>query len=109
MKVFQDLIRHESLNLTDYKFFGKPTKLSTDRAYRHIKDNLVVRNGSQFIYNRPNGSSETISTKEPKTCTCDLYFDKAMCSHLIAACIIDKVNIIGLKKKVNLIVISDLF
>ena len=54
-------------------------------------EEVVVRDGKTKMALVLSGS---------KSCTCYYFSDKAMCSHLVAACILDKVFVPGLKTKV---------
>lgn len=100
MKVFEDLVGYESNQICDFVSVGFTYPSMTNRAYTLIEDKLVVRRNENFIYNRKDGSSESICTKNTKTCTCYSFLDKGMCYHLVAACILDKISIPGLKTKV---------
>ena len=72
----------------------------TSKAYGLIEKNLLERVGHNYEYKRSNGAIEIIVTKGSLTCSCLYFFDKAMCKHLIAACIIDGIKLPGLKLKV---------
>ena len=43
-----------------------------------------------------NGNLVTIDSQS-KTCTCNSFLDKAICEHLVAACMLDKVELNGLQ------------
>ena len=107
MQIFMDVIRYESNKICEYKLIGKANNSMTIKAYKHIEEKSIVRYRNQFIYTRLDGKNETIvATKTIKTCTCTLYFDKAMCTHLIAGCIMNEICIEGLRKKVILFSVS---
>jgi hypothetical protein len=122
MEVFTDLVRYESMENVEFKVVGSTNKAMTVKAYVIIRKKLLVNwneGGYGWRYNRVDGSTEYVrngyveevvvrngKTKMElvlsgsKSCTCYHFSDKAMCSHLVAACILDKVFVPGLKTKV---------
>lgn len=98
-KLVEDMICYEHESTIKYKMIGVPSKQMKQRALGIIKDKLIIRiSGNLFNYTRQNGKVELIKTKENPSCSCVLYFDKAICHHFIAACILDDVKIPGCKK-----------
>lgn len=57
---------------------------------------LVVVNPHQFSYRDHTGKQQHIDT-DLKTCTCSRFFDRQICKHLAAACIINNVLFNGLQ------------
>ena len=97
-KIFQDLIVYESKQEPHFQVSGSANESLTKIAYS-ITHLVIRQSGKIFEYTRSDGSTESINTAT-KVCSCSFFFDKAMCSHLIAASIIDGVDLPGLKKKV---------
>ena len=101
MQVFMDVVRYESDKLCQYKLFGKTNNSMTIRAFRHIEEKSIVRYRNHFVYTRSDGTDETIIAKKTvKSCTCIIFFDKSICAHLVAGCIMNDIYIEGLRKKV---------
>lgn len=62
-----------------------------------VKDNQLKQVGeARYEYLQRCGIVATINTAT-KICTCFTYADKAVCKHLVAACILDKVRMPGLE------------
>ena len=92
-EVVEDMICYEQQRTIEYKNFGVPTKRMKDRAHGLLKsDKIQSISGCRFEYNRENGISEVISTRHNLSCSCLLFFDKAICHHFIAACVLDGVT-----------------
>ena len=64
------------------------TYLIRNQAQQLIKLGKLIKNDDLYHYNHFDGSVGTISTKK-EHCTCRKFFDKAVCYHLTATCIID--------------------
>ena len=77
-------------------------------AYQLIESNQIVRHENIFEYFRHAGSSETIIASGIQKCTYFHFCDKAICKHMLAACILADVKLPGLKKKVFLFNIFNL-
>ena len=104
-EIIISLIVYESSKLIDFKMFGSVSKSMLNRAYRLIQKRLINRLAGRFEYIRHDGSSEVIITRpsqeSPMSCSCVVFLDKAMCHHLVAATVIDKVSLPGVKTKVS--------
>jgi hypothetical protein len=67
-----------------------------------VKSNKLKPVGpTEFTYKQVTGLVVSIDTVK-KTCSCDRFLDKAMCKHLVAACMILRVPLIGLTFKTSL-------
>ena len=76
---------------------GKCTKYLRAEANKLIKDKRIekIANG-EHQFNHHSGLIFKIDTRD-KSCTCHSFLDKKMCVHLVAACILDQVELNGLK------------
>lgn len=69
-----------------------------DGAHELIEKNSLFQDGGNVYKCEYHGIFVTINTNQ-KYCTCYKFLDKGMCKHLIAAFIMDNIELIGLKKK----------
>ena len=71
----------------------------TKLANGYIKDKKLIEIDIEtFEYShRDNTTSRVIVSK--RTCTCSKYNDRAICAHLVAACIISNTKVVGIKPK----------
>lgn len=96
------VVSYESNKIIDFKTFGCVNKSMMNRAYRLIRNKLLIHKAGRFEYTRDYGSSEIIKTRPLQeirmSCTCSAFLDKAMCHHMIAASVIDNVRLPGIKK-----------
>ena len=65
-----------------------------------IRAKLIPCGLNRYEYTQIDGFIATINT-ETKYCTCRFFNDKAICKHLVAACMNDDVALYGLKAKSN--------
>ena len=100
INIFKNLIIFESSQPSEFSNRGKVTKIMTKKAYKLISENRIIRLDNLFTYYHTDNTIETINTLD-QTCSCIEYLDKACCKHLTAGCIIDKVELNGLKLKAN--------
>ena len=56
--------------------------------------------GGKYEYEHLNGSIDIIDSNT-KTCTCNTFIDKAVCKHLAGVCMIEKIELNGLKPDNN--------
>jgi hypothetical protein len=75
-----------------YSIFKKQAK--------SISSKLRLCSLKRHVYTQKDGFLATIN-KETKCCPCLFFNDKAICKHLVAACINDDVELYGLKAKSN--------
>ena len=68
-----------------------------DQAKEIIKNKQLVKaSENKYTYKHFNGSVGRIDTNA-KTCSCPKFADKAVCKHLVAACILDNARLFGLE------------
>ncbi len=94
MDVFNEVIDYESKNIK-----GKVTQFLKKQA-KAISSKLRPCGFKRYEYTQIDGFLATINT-ETKCCTCRFFNDKAICKHLVAACMNDDVELYGLKAKSN--------
>ena len=97
MKVFQDLVVYESEQNIQYKNIGSTNESMTRLARRIVDNDQMVGNGTSYEFSRKDGSIETVKLGDERCCSCYYFLDKAMCKHLVAACLKENLPLLGLQ------------
>ena len=101
LEVFQTCIEYESNNLKRIVSEGKVTQFMLKQAKDIIKQKKLIQNGgNRYNYQHYNDTLGTIDTLS-KFCTCEKYLDKAICKHLVAACIKDDIALNGIESSID--------
>jgi len=99
MDVFNEVIDYESKNIKKLYKEGKVTQFLKKQT-KAISSKLRPIGFKRYEYTQIDGFLATINT-ETKCWTCRFFNDKAICKHLVAACMNDDVELYGLKAKSN--------
>ncbi|CAF0755010.1 unnamed protein product [Brachionus calyciflorus] len=92
IEVFSDLIQYESRNLGEFVSQGKITKHMKSESDKLLRGNKLVLNGGNrytSYYRDVECSIDTLA----KTCSCLKFIDKGICKHLVAACVLDNIEL----------------
>ncbi|CAF0798855.1 unnamed protein product [Brachionus calyciflorus] len=81
---------------------GRVTKHIKNGAHKLIRKNKLVSYGGNH-YTCTYKSTECSVDILAKKCSCFRFLDKAVCKHLIAACLKDDVELKGLRKKTKIL------
>ena len=97
--MFQDVISYESRNGKEFKSEIRVQKYMRDLAKTIVLRKQIISTNidSEYLYKHfnPNQGFARIN-KLSKTCTCHKYFDKGVCKHLIAACMLNNISLPGM-------------
>ena len=93
LNIFKELVNNESENLFTIQSFPKVSKLLKDSDTSIVKNkNLLFNENSTYKYQHEDGTFSVICLAT-KTCTCSSFMDKAICKHLVAACLKTNTNL----------------
>jgi hypothetical protein len=104
VEVFQDVISYESRNGKEFK-----SEIRIRKYMRNFAKTIVIRKqlistskDSEYLYKHfnPKLGFARINILS-KTCTCHKYFDKRVCKHLIAACMLNNISLPGMTEMPN--------
>jgi hypothetical protein len=99
VEVFQDVISYESRNGKEFKSEIRIRKYMRDLAKTIVLRKQIISTSidSEYLYKHfnPNLGFARINILS-KTCTCHKYFDKGVCKHLIAACMLNNISLPGM-------------
>jgi hypothetical protein len=99
VEVFQDVISYESRNGKEFKSEIRIRKYMRDLAKTIVLRKQIISTSidSEYLYKHfnPNLGLARINILS-KTCTCHKYFDKGVCKHLIAACMLNNISLPGM-------------
>ena len=99
VEVFQDNISYESRNGKEFKSEIRVRKYMRDFAKTIVLRNQLISTSidSEYLYKHfnPKLGFARINILS-KTCTCHKYFDKGICKHLIAACMLNNISLPGM-------------
>ena len=92
---FREIIEYERNNIAEFRSFGKVTKFFRDQALLIIKDQEFEKTSEkEYSYKHFNKTTGIINV-ENISCSCPKYLDKAICKHLIAVCLKEKIHLPG--------------
>ena len=104
VEVFQDNISYESRNGKEFKSEIRIRKYMRDLAKTIVLRKQIISTSidSEYLYKHfnPNLGFARINILS-KTCTCHKYFDKGICKHLIAACMLNNISLPGMTEMPN--------
>ncbi len=83
---FRECVKYESNNIQPIINEGKVTQFMLKLAKSINQEDKLIHNGERYNYLHANGNLSTIDMNT-KQCTCITFLDKAICKHLIAACL----------------------
>jgi hypothetical protein len=95
LEIFQKLISFESSKIFNYSLSKAVTQKLEDLG-RSVVKCLQSDNGVEFHYKHIDGSYCT-SNVHKLYCSCYYFLDKALCKHLVAACILTRTPLPGLR------------
>ena len=96
LKVFRELISYESENLKEISICPKISKLLKEARKAISESDVLINDGDNlFKYKHQDGSICKIDLNM-KHCSCAWYLDRAVCKHLVGACIKTSTNFPGL-------------
>ena len=99
VEVFQCVISYESRNGKEFKSEIRIRKYMRDLAKTIVLRKQIISTSidSEYLYKHfnPNLGFARINILS-KTCTCHKYFDKGICKHLIAACMLNNISLPGM-------------
>jgi hypothetical protein len=94
--VFAGVIVAESKSVKTISHSARVSSFVKRCAKQLAKSNKLKSEGpTSFSYTQTTGIVVTVDTNA-KVCECDRFLDKAMCKHLAAACMLQKISLIGM-------------
>jgi hypothetical protein len=99
VEVFQDVISYESRNGKEFKSEIRVRKYMRDFAKTIVLRKQLISTSidSEYLYKHFNSKLGFARINIlSKTCTCHKYFDKGVCKHLIAACMLNNISLPGM-------------
>ena len=96
LKVFAELINFESDHIKPILLIPRVKRLLRETSALIVKKKLLVADGDGNFKNEHDDATFSSICMERKCCSCSWYLDKAICKHLVAACIQTNKNLSGL-------------
>jgi hypothetical protein len=96
LETFETLIEYESDHIAPIRLHPRISKVCRDLAHVIVEKNLLKKIAEdKFTYKHADNSISIINVSS-KSCSCLSFHDKAICKHLVVACMETRSNLPGL-------------